>query len=85
MKLKLTYTEVPHGGHMFSIPEAIKIEFIDTPSFKALDKYVASLKDAYRHKYKRAKKPYPLGHRYVSPNGGIKVQLYFPPKFKKIK
>lgn len=84
MKFKIIYTERPHGGHMFAMPEEIHSEIVNTLNWKTLDKYIASKKDNYGQFYKKSIKPFPLGHRFTTNNGGVKVGIYIPPTIKKV-
>jgi hypothetical protein len=66
------------------MPEPISSEIVDVDSWKKLDRYILSKRDAYNQYYKKSKKPYSLGHRYTTHNGGVKVSIYKPPIISKI-
>ena len=68
------------SDHFLAIPEFSHKEIVKT-TFKNLQKYIESKKDAYCNHYKKKKS---FGFDYVSNTGGVKVKLYKEPIIKRI-
>lgn len=90
MILNIIYCEVPYGEHLFATPKPFKSEVIECDTWKDLNHYITTQKDAYGAYYKlnpnrKKKHDVTSKYRYLTNIGGIIVEHYTAPKIVTIK
>ncbi len=83
MKYKIKYHYIM-SDHILASPEFHHSEIVEAKTRADLDKYIKSQKDDYGNHFKKAKSKKMFGFDYTSRVGGVKVEVYKPPKVKKV-
>jgi len=88
MKYIITYLGV-RSDRIFAVPEPIDSEYVEASNTNDLNKYITSKKDVWGHSFKKnpdfdKKGSISSNYKYISPQGAVEVERYYPPKFKNI-